>query len=233
MSSDNPNVQWMEYAGRDPISLGLALWPSWQLYDQQREIVESVATDNETFVVAGNELGKDFVASFICTTFFLMPQLYFPIEYVREIESQKSVANPYPHTVRILTTSIRDPHLAVLWGEIGRFIINAREDTYLGPLTAERGGPLVMNYRHIRKWYGDKPDTVSYLKGEVWGAQEGGAGHHAAYTLLVIDEASGIADSVYDQGITWAKRMLVFGNPNPTENFFKRAVKGGNLKVPA
>lgn len=42
---------------RDPLKLAKALWPNVTFYKQQREIIYSVAENDETFVPAGNMLG--------------------------------------------------------------------------------------------------------------------------------------------------------------------------------
>lgn len=187
-----------------PLVFGKFFWPHVEFYDKQREIIESVARDDETYAPAGNQLGKDFVAAFIALEFFLTNQ-----------------------PARVITTSVKDDHLDVLWGEIDRFL---RDSRY--PLLADKGGYLVYNHHEIRKV--DKNgvlDRYSYLKGQVSKKGEGMSGHHAPNTLLIVDEASGVDDMVYDMGIAWAKRILVIGNPNPCTNFFWRGVKAGNLKA--
>lgn len=153
--------------------------------------------------------------------------LYFEPEYVAQIEAQKSIYNPHPHTCRIVTTSVAEHHLKVLWGEIGRFVT-----TSAIPLLADKGGPLVMNYQEIRwAWERDAKNPLNYLVGRVSEKGEGLAGHHAAYTLLAGDEASGLSDTCYEMGQGWAKRFLLFGNPNNTNNFFRRGIEAGNLPV--
>lgn len=126
---------------------------------------------------------------------------------------------------RIITTSVKDDHLRVLWGEIGRFI-----QTSAYPLITKQGGNLLVNHHDIR-WVNQDGEVnpISYLRGMVSEQGEGMAGHHAAYTLAIIDEASGVDDNVYDQVRTWAKRILVIGNPNPCANFFYKAVKMGDI----
>jgi hypothetical protein len=161
-------------------------------------------------------LGKDFVAGFIAVVGFLM------------------------HPVcRIVTTSVKDDHLRVLWGEIGRFIQSARV-----PLDSTKGGPLILNHRDIRKVHLPGvvlPDgrivterevcSISYLRGMVSEKGEGMAGHHAPWTLIIIDEASGVDDLVYTQADTWARRKLIIGNPNPCPptHFFYKGCEGGDL----
>lgn len=201
---------------RDPLVFAKLLWPQVYFYSKQREIIQSVVDNDETVVPAGNMLGKDFVAGFIAVWFFLVHR-----------------------ECRVITTSVKDDHLRVLWGEIGRFI-----DTASVSLDKTKGGPLILKHRDIRK-INDKgiECKISYLLGMVSEKGEGMAGHHAASTLLIVDEASGVDNVVYTQADTWAgggtfnggldrKRKLIIGNPNPCTSFFKTLVKGGDLLAP-
>jgi hypothetical protein len=208
----------------DPMRLKELLWPRVYFCGYQRDIVYSLADNDETFVVAGNMLGKDFTAAFCVLWFFL-------------------TRTP----CRIVTTSADYSQLeAVLWGEMRRFI-----QTSEVPLEAERGGPLLVNHLHLRKLVpaGDASQSVhgtgqkgvqicgiSYCIGRVAAKGEGMLGHHVAdtgdgipRTLFVADEASGVDDVSYDRSDTWARRKLVIGNPYPTQNFFRRGVKSGDM----
>ncbi len=186
----------------DPLGLARLLWPSVRFYDRQEEILLSVRDSAETFVPAAHQVGKDFVSGFVALWFFLTR-----------------------HPCRVVTTSVKDDHLRVLWGEIGRFI-----DSAAYPLTRKKGGPLIVNHRDIRKVGPDGRECrVSYLRGMVSETGEGMAGHHAAHTLLIVDEASGVDDLVYERADTWARRKLVIGNPYDCRNFFYRSVKQGGL----
>jgi hypothetical protein len=180
-------------------------WPHVSMYKEQWAVIDSVEENPETFVSAGNMLGKDFLSGYII---------------VRAI-----IVNP---VARIVTTSVKDEHLDVLWGEIGRFI-----ETCKYPLKSSAGGPLIVNHHHIRKQNvkTGEQDKISYVKGMVSKEPEGLAGHHAPYTLGVIDEASGVSNIAYTQIGTWAKHILAIGNPNPCgrDHFFYRGVKGGDL----
>ena len=203
----------------DPMELKALLWPDVYFYDKQREIIYSVCNDRETYVPAGNKLGKDFVAAFIALYFFLTRK-----------------------PVRIVTTSAKDDHLKVLWGEIERFIARSKF-----PLKHTEGGPLVVNHRHIRKRKSDGTlCPISYMIGMVASNDTLAAmqGHHAnpdtveeandgvPRTLFMSDESSSVPDPYYDMVTSWAKRMLIFGNAWECENFFKRGVKGGNVLSP-
>ena len=180
-------------------------------YRKQREIIYSVWTTPETIVPAGNMLGKDFVAGWIALSFFL-------------------TRNP----CRILTTSVDGDQLeSVLWGEIRRFIQSSKY-----PLESDRGGPLLVNSMHIRKVdvATRQIDPLSYILGRVAKKGEGMLGHHIAEmgdgiprTLLIGDEASGLEDGLIDTCRTWAKRILLIGNPYDCNNYFRRSVREGNV----
>jgi len=230
--------QLVEKLQGNPLKLAELLWPEVKFYDKQIEIIESIRDNDETYVVAGNQLGKDFVAGFIALSFFLVPQLYFPQAYCDSIDRATEIPdNPdalaFPttkrwllkHTRRVITTSVAEHHLDVLWGEIGRFLMMSKV-----PLAASLGGELVSNSQEIR-WKVEQlsKNPINYLVGKVSGKGEGMAGHHAAYNLMVIDEASGVDEQVYQQGQGWAKKFLIFGNPNSCVNFFYRGVKSGDL----
>lgn len=200
----------------DPFPVLATLWPHITFFREQREIIQSVYEDDETFVCAANQVGKDFTAAAIALWFFLCH-----------------------HPVRIVATSVKDDHLRVLFGEIENFIATAayplvakkKRDEMVG-FSMVSGGPLMVNHRDIRKFVDKKMCKISYLRGMV--AERGAAlqGHHAAYNLGIVDEASAIDDINYEMMRTWAKRMLVFGNPLPPKggaNFFYRAIKQGSI----
>ena len=195
---------------KDPLRFARLLWPKVYFYEKQREMICSYRDNFRTIVRAGNKLGKDFVSAFIALHCFLC---------YRE--------------VRVITTSVKDKHLDVLWGEIGRYIQSSSlpdDRSKLGVLDSRNGGPLLWNHRTIRKLVGGSRCEISYLIGTVSEKGEGLAGHHAEMTLLIVDEASGVDDEVLVQGNKWAKRQLIFGNPRPCENFFRKLCAQGNLE---
>lgn len=207
----------------DPIALKELYWPSEpyvdfkgqqqrgvRFYDKQIELIYSVEECPETVCVAGNKLGKDFITGFICPNLFL-----------RCIITGQ--------TCRIVTTSVAEHHLTVLWGEIGRFISTSKQ-----PLLAKDGGPLVVNHMEIRrKDEMSVKNPLSYLVGRVSAKGEGLAGHHADVTLGVGDEASGLDNTVREMMQGWAKRLLWIGNPNPCPagQFFFELAKAGSLEA--
>jgi hypothetical protein len=201
----------------DPLKLARMNWPHVTFYRQQQEIIYSVVDNRETVVVAGNQLGKDFVAGFIILWFFLTR-----------------------HPCRIITTSAKDDHLRVLWGEIGNYISTSKYRLTYDPKQGGDGG-LIVNQREIKRVVGHQVEEISYVRGMVASQDKLAAmqGHHATpypdtmesrlnlpLSLFVCDEASSVPDGYYTMADTWAKRMLIFGNPWPCDNFFKHAVKG-------
>lgn len=147
---------------KDPFQFARLLWPDVKFYNKQMEIIQSVMDNDETFVPAGHQLGKDFVSGFIVLWYFLTH-----------------------HPVRIVTTSADHAQLeSVLWGEIRRFIQTAKY-----PLEHTKGGPLVNNHLHLRKIVNGEMCGISYVLGRVAAKGEGMAGHHAENTLWLGDEA--------------------------------------------
>lgn len=187
---------------REPLVFKDAFWPDVTFYPQQKDIIHSVRDNFETFIVAGNQLGKDFVAGFICLWGFIVHDFS-----------------------RVVTTSVAERHLNVLWDEIKMYI---RTSKY--PLIEENGGPLRVNQFSIRKVIGSPVGVEkSYLIGQVARAGEKMAGHHADWNLFVSDEASGCPNDIYEQAQGWMKKSLIFGNPWQCNNFFKKGVKAGDL----
>lgn len=188
------------------------LWPynavgkPLNFHSKQVEIVESVLTCPETYVPAANKMGKDFICGFIAPAVFV-------------VCAAKGI------TCRIVTTSVAEHHLKVLWGEIGRFVTTSRK-----PLVGRAEDQFTMNYMEMRRASeANAKNPLNYLVGRVSERGEGLAGHHAEFTMLIGDEASGLDDKVHEMGQGWAKSMLFIGNPNPCNNFFRKAVKDGNL----
>lgn len=191
----------------DPLKFKAILWPKRRFYNKQLDIIYGVKDADEVAVAAGNELGKDYVAAFIILWFFL-------------------TRNP----VRIVTTSAKDDHLRVLWGEIGDFI-----DSSTVPLTVDKGGPLIVTHHEIKKLYKGEICKLSYVRGMVASAETIASmqGHHIANvgdgiarTLFVSDESSSVPDAYYTMAGGWAHKMYYFGNTWQCNNFFKRAFKG-------
>ena len=202
----------------DPLAFCKHLWPYINLYDKQREILYSVRDNDETYVPAANKLGKDYVGAIAVLYFFLTR-----------------------HPCRVVTTSATADHFEVLWGEMGRLIQSAAF-----PLTSDKGGPLLINHNHIRKYVRRNGEDVlckiSYIKG-IAGSEDSKAslqGHHVTpedleqandgipRSMAFVDEASSVKQFVFEMMNTWytGNRLVVIGNTWDCNNNFKWAVKG-------
>lgn len=200
----------------DPFKVSRILWPDDVYTKEQEETAYSVWFNKETYVKAANEMGKDYIAGRIIVVAFI---------------------TRWP--CRIVTTSTKDDHLDVLWGEIHRAIRTSKI-----PLTTDRGGPLYVLQQELRKIDYDQPIVngqrpmcpISYVKGMVANdaSMDAMGGHHATpskdkglwHTMWVADEASGIDERYYPVVRGWAKRLFVFGNTWPCNSPFKWAFKG-------
>ena len=204
---------------KDPLGLARFLWPKVSFYTEQVKIIESIRDNKQTFVSAGNKLGKDFTAGFVVLWYFL-------------------TRTP----CRIVTTSAKEDHLRVLWSEIARYLQTASV-----PLLTTQGGPLLVNHQNIRKQLYDASGQplnrcpISYAIGMVASSDSIAAmqGHHVAAngdgiprTLFVSDESSSVQDEYFKMAITWADRLFVFGNPWPCQNFFYTGVTDGDMVYP-
>lgn len=192
----------------DLLALKELQWPDVEFYDKQLQIIDSVCRNRETYVPAGNKLGKDFIAGFISLGSFLI------CKYMNV-------------SCRIITTSVAEKHLNVLWGEIGRYVGTAQQ-----PILSQHGGPLVVNAFEIRRSEEmEQKKPYNYLAGMVYDDPEKLAGHHADWTLFVGDEASGLDDKAYEMAQGWASHMLLIGNCNSCHNFFRKGVMAGDLRA--
>lgn len=200
---------------REPLIFKDALWPEVRFHEKQIEEILSVRDNVETYVHAGNMLGKDYVAAFIVWWFFVCH--YKPPQAGQTILTE----------CRIVTTSVKDDHLDVLWAEIAKFGASSRL-----PLLESLGGPFVMT-NHQLVHYSEKAmgNPMNYVKGMVAALdrKESLQGHHATHNLFLVDEASGVPDWVYEMGQGWMKKMLAFGNPNSCSNWWYRGCKSGDL----
>lgn len=187
----------------DPIKFIRMCWPDVQLYDKQVEILRSVASNDETIVPAGNQLGKDFVAG-LCALWFFCTR----------------------SPCRVITSSSGHGQLeSVLWGEIRRFVNTSRYKlpihmNHLLIRQVDQYG-VVEPMSYLR---GIVTNEEENLQGHHLN-REGSIPR----TLAIFDEASSIENRFYSAADTWAHRKLVIGNPLPCENFFKRFSKEGDV----
>jgi len=190
---------------KDPLRFRKLFWEDSVLADYQVEILESLLVNKITVVPAANKLGKDHIAGFAALWFFCSRT-----------------------PARVITTSVDGSQLeGVLWGEIRNFL-----------QTAKYKLPVQVNHLQLRQKLPDGSLVGnSELIGRVVNKGEGLLGRHLPYgpnmeprVLAIVDEASGFDDANFWGIDTWAHRILIIGNTFPCENFFKKYVKGGDIK---
>jgi hypothetical protein len=190
-------------------ALQAAVWPDVRFYDKEVEIVTAALTARETYVTAGNKLGKDFSMGFLAPACFIICQ-------------------QYGVTCRILTTSVAEHHLKVLWGEIGRFVSSGKLPDGR-PLAGRDPDQLSVNYMEIRRApEAHAKNPLSYLAGRVSETGEGLQGHHAEFTMLIGDEASGLDRKVHRMALGWARHLVYIGNPWECQNHYREGVRAGD-----
>ncbi len=193
----------------DPLKVFRILWPDILLGKFQEDILYSFWFNKETDVAAANMLGKDYITGRAIVVAFLTR-----------------------HPCRIITTSSKEDHLRVLWGEMNSAIKTAKY-----PLDRERGGPLFINHQEIRKWDYQLKDRcpLSYIRGMVASEDSMAAmgGHHIANTgdgiwrtAWVADEASGVKTEYHETVQGWANRVWGIGNTWDCDNWFRWAFEG-------
>jgi hypothetical protein len=189
----------------DPLLFKELCWPDIKFYDDQIDIIQSVKDNVETYVPAGNMLGKDFISGFIALWFF---------------------CSRVP--ARVVTSSVDHSQLkGVLWGEIRRFI-----DSSKYPLGLQINDLFIRQLRPDGTME-PRSELIGRVaqKGEgMLGRHIERGPNHQPRTLAILDEASGYEDVHYNSIVTWAHRILIIGNPYPCENFFKKGVKNGDLE---
>jgi hypothetical protein len=190
------DTSWVE----DPLKFKALCWPEVIFYEEQVEIIKSVAENDETYVPAGNKLGKDFVAGFIALWWFCSRT-----------------------PVKVVTTSAGQNQMkAVLWGEIRRFINTSRYKLpiQVNDLLLRQEGTKGID--PISYMLGITTNVEENLLGHHLMSDK-------PRTLIIFDEASSIEDKFYEASDTWAHRKLIIGNPLPCTNFFFKGVKAGDL----
>lgn len=188
----------------DPIAFYSLCWPEAKLYDKQQEIIESVRDNDETIVVAGNQLGKDYITGFIALWFFISRS-----------------------PCHIITSSAGQTQLkSVLWGEMRNFILSSAIPLPLKTNDLALGYVLPDGSIEPKSYVlGIVTNTPENMQGHHLARGP----DNQPRTLAIFDEASGIDDPYYNASDTWAHRKLIIGNPLPCNNFFYNGVKGGDI----
>jgi hypothetical protein len=175
----------------DPIGfnekvLGRTLW------DKQADVCRSVVECPVTVVPAGRAVGKSFLLSGLVLWWL----------YTRE---------------RSLVVTTGPDHrqvVSVLFKELRRAIRPHRDED------GRQWPSIPLGYAHLTQGYAS-PQRLELVPGNEWcaigfaaGTQEGFSGQHQAEMLVLVDEASGIAEPIWQaiDGLL-PKRLVVSGNP--------------------
>lgn len=192
----------------EPFVFAEMCWPDVIFFPEQVSIIESVRDNDETYVKAGNALGKDFVAGFIALWWFCSRR-----------------------PARVVTTSVKMDQLEdVLWGEIRRFNELSRvqlpiQYNHMKIRATRNDGTFYPNAELVGQ-------VSSSTEGLLGRHSTGGfkpVQGDIPRTLVIFDEASGIDDNVYKSTQTWAHRKLMIGNPFPCENFYRKGCDAGDV----
>lgn len=173
-------------------------------WSKQREIARSVTANGLTAVQSCHGIGKSYIAARIAAWWIAAHPLG---------EAKVVTTAPSGHQVR-----------AILWGELGR--------------AHRRGGlPGSISQGQVPEWkiggeivgFGRKPQDYKDPKEAMTQFQ----GTHARYLLVILDEASGVPEWLWDAVLSLAtnenSRMLAIGNPDdPTSRFAKVCAPGSD-----
>jgi len=190
---------------KDPFKFFRVCWPELSMYDKQADIVQSILDNDETFVPAGNQLGKDFIAAFITVWFFCS-------------RVPSKIVTIAPGQTQLET---------VLWGEIRKFI-----QTSSVPLPIKYNHldcKFVMPDGSVdpqARMLGIATNKAENVQGQHLVRGDNGE----PSTLALFDEASGVDNQFYDGVDAWSHRRLIIGNPLPCTNFFFQGVSGGDIE---
>lgn len=169
------------------------------LDEEQEKIVNSVQRNRRTITASGHARGKDFVAACCGLTF---SHLYFPSKVVMTAPTQRQVDD-------------------IMMAEVATLHRQAHE--YLERMEAPPLGSFLqarkMTYPGYREWYleGFKAQDKAT---EAW------TGYHSENVMVIVTEASGIADetaTAIEGLLTGNSRLLKVGNPNHLSGDFFNA----------
>ncbi len=182
----------------DPVAYA-QLWCGRWLWRKQREVLDSIRLNKKTAVASGHGVGKSEIGG-IAASWWMPTHPSGMIVTTAPTERQN---------VKILWARIRTLHALAARKRI-RLPSGAVLDSGLG------GELLIKEWKFAPDWFGV---AVSAKQPENF------AGWHAdGGVLMIIEEASGVSDSVYEVAnacVTGTKdRMLAIGNPTKPTGYF-------------
>jgi phage terminase large subunit len=171
------------------------------LWKKQRDILDSVFNNKYTTVKASHGVGKTMSAANIALTYHLM----------------------YEHSIVVTTAPTNRQVETLIWEEIRKTLSRNRDKLPLCEIMPS-APKLYRNTEvgdRVPKWYMSGFSTTDPNKFQ---------GLHAERLLLVVDEAAGIHDNLFEQAFANItnlenNRILLIGNPTSTSGGFYRSFK--------
>ena len=211
MSDDPTSIPLSDFARfrHDPAGFVHELWPDFKLQSYQKEILESVRVNKESYVYSGHKMGKSLVAAVAALWFFLTRS---------------------PATVLLI--SAKEHQLEqVMWAEIVKLLQQSSERLPVAVnrlrLRVKDGENDEFVPRHeVLGCAANEPES---LQGH--NLPPGSDGEPSV--LVICEEASAIPDRFIESLLPQSHRLLAICNPLRVEGWFYEACKKGNEAYPA
>jgi len=206
--------EWARHAS-DPCGFVHRFWPHVGLAPYQREILESVRDNAETWVHSANKMGKSFVAALAAVWWFTTRR------------------------GRVIVTARSGRHLKlVLWPEIKSLLRTTCVDD------GGRWRRFDFGFRQLEQFVywppgpNGKSDERYYIAGLLQNEEESFQGLHlptlgdgTPTVLAIVDEASNQERWLYDAISSYAHRILEIGNPTHAEGKFYEVCRARDQRL--
>lgn len=215
--------RWAKYAN-NPVAFARDFFPTVKLAPYQRDILESVAKNPETWVYSGHKLGKTMVAALVALWFFLTRRgrVYLIARTEKNLETAL-----WPALVKLIQqAAIRDPD-----SHEPKPLMDPNGNPVRPPFdlktiqllvqTIEPDGSSDPNF-FIRGFLQNDPEAIS---GQHLPLQDDGT----PTVLVIVDEASNQEPWLYDTITAYAHRVLEIGNPIHSVGTFYEKCTGGQV----
>lgn len=207
-SPPDPLEPWKRFQN-DPQGFAAHLWPDLPLAEYQREILDSVRDNNQTFVYSGHKMGKSLVAAMAALWFF---------------------ATRSPATVLVISATEQQLE-HVMWAELRRLLTQASDKLPFVENKLRLRLPEDEDRRRFiprHELIGCGANQPESLQGRNLPRQEGGV----PTVLVVCEEASAIPDRFIESLLPQAHRLLAIGNPLCVQGWFYDGCRAGDQRHP-
>lgn len=218
-------TKWAKYVN-DPVGFARDFFPTLRLTEYQRDILQSVADNPETWVYSGHKLGKTAVAALVALWFFLTRRgrVYLIARTEKNLETAL-----WPAVVKLIQqAAIRDPESAE-----PKPLLDANGTPVKPPFELKVNQLLIQTI---------EPDGTSdpnyFVRGFLQNDPEAISGQHLprdkdgrATVLVIVDEASNQEPWLYETVTAYAHRILEIGNPIHAVGTFYDKCTGGKVWI--